>query len=237
MGRKRRGAGNSRKGPTRSHHGTQPSGILSITRRGYGFVETPEGEYYISPRHLRGAMHGDRVAVSPNRGGQGSRRSGRISHVIDRAQDTVIGTYERDGGLGIIVPYDPRIGFDFFCEAASCPEARDGDVVRAHIVTYPSRHTSAVAQVVQVIGRADDDDVIEKVLIGRNGIETEFSTAALDEAASCTLDVDAALAETDIVGHEIIQYVNRLSDYLFVLAKKINFNAAQQEIIWQKPCR
>lgn len=160
-------------------------------------METPEGEYYISPRHLRGAMHGDRVAVSPNRGGQGSRRSGRISHVIDRAQDTVIGTYERDGGLGIIVPYDPRIGFDFFCEAASCPEARDGDVVRAHIVTYPSRHTSAVAQVVQVIGRADDDDVIEKVLIGRNGIETEFSTAALDEAASCTLDVDAALAETD----------------------------------------
>jgi cob(I)alamin adenosyltransferase len=47
----------------------------------------------------------------------------------------------------------------------------------------------------------------------------------------------AALAETDIVGHEIIQYVNRLSDYLFVLAKKINFNAAQQEILWQKPCR
>ena len=30
----------------------------------------------------------------------------------------------------------------------------------------------------------------------------------------------AALAETEIVGQEIMQYVNRLSDYLFVLAKK-----------------
>ena len=47
----------------------------------------------------------------------------------------------------------------------------------------------------------------------------------------------AALAETDIVGTDIIQYVNRLSDYLFILAKKINFNAGQQEIIWEKPCR
>jgi cob(I)alamin adenosyltransferase len=47
----------------------------------------------------------------------------------------------------------------------------------------------------------------------------------------------AALAETEIVGQEIMQYVNRLSDYLFVLAKKINFNAGEQEIIWQKPCR
>ena len=46
-----------------------------------------------------------------------------------------------------------------------------------------------------------------------------------------------ALAEDAVVGDDIIKYVNRLSDYLFVLAKKINFNAGQQEIIWQKPCR
>ena len=46
-----------------------------------------------------------------------------------------------------------------------------------------------------------------------------------------------ALAEVAEVGTDIIKYVNRLSDYLFVLAKKINFNAHQQEIIWQKPCR
>ena len=46
-----------------------------------------------------------------------------------------------------------------------------------------------------------------------------------------------ALAETDVVGPEIVQFVNRLSDYLFILAKKINFNAKKDEIIWQKPCR
>ena len=45
------------------------------------------------------------------------------------------------------------------------------------------------------------------------------------------------LADVAVVGSEIIQYVNRLSDYLFDLAKKIDFNAGQQEIIWQKPCR
>ena len=44
------------------------------------------------------------------------------------------------------------------------------------------------------------------------------------------------LAETATVGPEIVQYVNRLSDYLFVLAKKINFNAGQSEIIWQNTC-
>ncbi|MBQ9357262.1 MAG: cob(I)yrinic acid a,c-diamide adenosyltransferase [Prevotella sp.] len=44
------------------------------------------------------------------------------------------------------------------------------------------------------------------------------------------------LASEATVGKDIIQYVNRLSDYLFILAKIINFNAGQPEIIWQKPC-
>ena len=47
----------------------------------------------------------------------------------------------------------------------------------------------------------------------------------------------AALAEIATVGDEIQQYVNRLSDYLFVLAKIINFNSGQSEIIWQNTCK
>jgi len=42
-----------------------------------------------------------------------------------------------------------------------------------------------------------------------------------------------ALSEEAKISPEILQYVNRLSDYLFVLAKKINFNANQSEIVWQ----
>ncbi|MCR5679730.1 MAG: cob(I)yrinic acid a,c-diamide adenosyltransferase [Prevotella sp.] len=45
------------------------------------------------------------------------------------------------------------------------------------------------------------------------------------------------LAESAQVGPEIIQYVNRLSDYLFILAKIINFNTGQPEITWQNACR
>ena len=36
---------------------------------------------------------------------------------------------------------------------------------------------------------------------------------------------------------QIAQYVNRLSDYLFVLAKIINFNNGVSEILWQNACR
>ncbi len=42
-----------------------------------------------------------------------------------------------------------------------------------------------------------------------------------------------ALSEEAKISPEVQQYINRLSDYLFVLAKKINFIAGKQEIIWQ----
>ncbi len=46
-----------------------------------------------------------------------------------------------------------------------------------------------------------------------------------------------ALSEEAIVSPEVQQFVNRLSDYLFVLAKKINFLAGKEEKIWQNACK
>ena len=46
-----------------------------------------------------------------------------------------------------------------------------------------------------------------------------------------------ALSEEATVSPEVQQYVNRLSDYLFVLAKKLNFIAGKSEKTWQNVCK
>ena len=46
-----------------------------------------------------------------------------------------------------------------------------------------------------------------------------------------------ALSDVAKVNDEIVQYVNRLSDYLFVLAKIINFNTGVKEILWENACK
>lgn len=46
-----------------------------------------------------------------------------------------------------------------------------------------------------------------------------------------------ALSRSSEVSIEIKSYMNRLSDYLFALAKKINFNAGHGEILWQNACK
>lgn len=46
-----------------------------------------------------------------------------------------------------------------------------------------------------------------------------------------------ALAEQVEVSSELMIYVNRLSDYLFVLSRKINLDEKKNEIFWNNSCR
>lgn len=45
------------------------------------------------------------------------------------------------------------------------------------------------------------------------------------------------LAETTALDPEVLQYLNRLSDYLFVLARKLNFIDGVREKIWKNTCK
>lgn len=46
-----------------------------------------------------------------------------------------------------------------------------------------------------------------------------------------------ALSETAEISDAALRYVNRLSDYLFVLAKKLNFMAGMKEKTWRNSCK
>lgn len=45
-----------------------------------------------------------------------------------------------------------------------------------------------------------------------------------------------ALADTAPVDPTLLRYINRLSDYLFILSRAINIFNSQPEIFWQKTC-
>lgn len=44
------------------------------------------------------------------------------------------------------------------------------------------------------------------------------------------------LAEQVEIPSELLAYVNRLSDYLFVLSRKINYDEKKDEIFWNNSC-
>src|ERR1700674_2678407 len=109
-------------------------GRLQTHPAGYGFV-TPErpiesgGDIYIAGTHLNEAMHRDRVVVRIERIKDGGRAEGRVIRILERANESIVGRYDRDdlsraesrdparagsraGGMGYVVPFDRRVLMD-----------------------------------------------------------------------------------------------------------------------------
>ena len=104
---------------------------------------------------------------------------------------------------------------------------------------YPSAHLAEgeIASLEQKI------DSLMKQLPERQGFVLPGGVPAACQAHICRTVCRraerciATLAEEAQIAPEMQQYVNRLSDYLFVLAKIINFNEGKSEIVWQNVCK
>src|SRR5262249_23960762 len=110
-------------------------GRLQTHRAGYGFV-TPErplatgGDIYISGPLLNQAMHGDRVVVRIERIKEGGRAEGRIIRILERANEWIVGRYDRgDDGMGYVAPFDRRVLMDIVIPAGQEGGADPGQMV------------------------------------------------------------------------------------------------------------
>ena len=90
------------------------TGTLSVTRAGDGFVR-PDGrgeDLFIPAQRLATAMDGDRVAARVERRPRGRSREGTVIRILDRARDTVVGTFHRGKRFSYVAPLDVRLTKD-----------------------------------------------------------------------------------------------------------------------------
>lgn len=201
MGRKRPHHGSRR-------HGNHPAalrprklltGVLHVTSPGRASVETPEGSFVVARSGIREGMDGDEVQVSlvaPH--GGGPDRLAYVQAVLERATSSFVGTYSRLDPLGAVVPLDARIRRDFFVvpedDSAERLGVAPGDVVVARILEYPARRSAGVVTLERRLGSAEELDLGVESVIASFGLRTQFSEAALAEAAGVGVDVEGALA-------------------------------------------
>jgi ribonuclease R len=179
---------------TKARRGGFIVGRITMTRRGYGFVEAPEGDYFIAARDIAGAMHGDTVAIRPDthRGREG--RAGVVTRIIERANTTVVGRFDKHGAIAIVTPADRRIQHDVFIAPNAMGEAATGDIVVARLTGYPSRNHSAQGYIEEIIGREGDPGIEIEITIREHGLRTEFPAAVAEEASHLKIDVAEALS-------------------------------------------
>ena len=176
------------------------TGTLSAHPDGYGFViPDTEGEtdIYINPRSMTNAMDGDRVTVQILAIKANGRREGVITQILERAHRQVVGRFERgraaSGGFGFVIPQDHKIHHDVYIAPQQALDARDGDLVVAELVTYPTPQRNPTGKITRVLGVAGDPGIDTGMIIEEFSLPRAFPEECLIAAQDLPQRVDASM--------------------------------------------
>src|SRR6202162_4422437 len=193
-------------------------GRLVLHHDGYGFVvpATPvpqlDGDLFIPPSAINGAMHGDQVIakMKPAYGVTGARRAeGTIVRILGRAHATIVGLFRYSSSGNVVLPYDIRIqseieippgdeltpelreklGLPSADHQASRPKRLpvltelDGAVVNVELTRYARGGAPPTGRVVEILGRPGDLGVDIEIIIRKHHLPHTFSPEVLQEPA------------------------------------------------------
>lgn len=168
-------------------------GRVAVHRKGYGFVVPEEGEasdVFIPARFLRDVMDGDRVAVHVQRTSRGGFE-GRIVRILERAHQTIVGTFRPGSGHGMVLPQDPALSQPILLSSPPPPDLKPGYLVVASIEHYPQAQQYPRGRVAEVLGDPADPRVEILAIAHKYDLPREFSPAVQKEVRSIAPDVSA----------------------------------------------
>ena len=145
----------------------QLRGMFQANARGFGFV-TVEGEsedIFISEDDMNGAMQGDEVEVVITKAPEGKRREGKITKIVQRGTQRIVGYYQSRKNFGFVVPDNERFLQDIFVPAERSKGAVTGHKVVVELTSYGENGKKPEGKIVE---QKPDSPTLTYNTIGRH---------------------------------------------------------------------
>lgn len=190
--------GLSKKGKYGRAENTALVGKFMSTQKGFGFVsvEGEEDDIYIAGKDTGGALNNDTVQfVVTSERKEGRSREGKILKVLERGTLDIVGTYERSGGYGFVVPDDKHFARDIFVLGGKDGGAVDGHKVLVHIDDFGDDKHNPEGRVISIIGHKNDPGTDILSVVYAYGIPTEFPEEVMEQVRVIPDSVSASDTE------------------------------------------
>ncbi len=156
-------------------------GTVSGHRDGHGFVQRDDGEadIYLPPNEMRAVLHKDRVKARIVRHDRKNRPEGRVTEILERSSNPIIGRLLHESGVWLVAPEDKRYGQDILIPKNATGTAKAGQVVVVQLTEPPALFGQPVGRVKEVLGEIDDPGMEIEIAVRKYGVPHEFSDAAI----------------------------------------------------------
>lgn len=159
-------------------------GVFSGNARGFGFVaiEGQEEDVFIPADRTRGALHGDRVQIVIDSEGRGGRPEGTVVRILEHANETLVGTYEKGKGYGFVIPDNQRISKDIFIPQGCSQGAVSGHKVMVKIRDFGEKKGKKPEGVItEILGHIHDPGVDILSIVRAYNLPEDFPGAVKNQ--------------------------------------------------------
>ena len=168
---------------------------------GFGFVKPAEGEgsdLFLGDREMHKVFHGDIVIASVIGVDRKGRREGMVVEVIEHRNQTLLGRLHFESDLAWVQPNNNKIAQDVFVPQDGLMDAKEGQIVKVEVIHQPSKRSSAIGKVVEVVGDYLAPGMEIDAAIHTHDIPTEWS----DEVLAQTAAIADEVTEADMAGRK-----------------------------------
>lgn len=145
--------------------------------KGFGFVLCEPSDLFIPIHAQQGALHGDKVLAKVIR--NGNKREGEIVKILERANQTVIGTFEASRNHGFLIPDDKRISKDIYVPKSAWLTAENGQKVIVKITHFSDSDRNPEGEIIEVLGNSGEHETVIRSSLRRFGISDTFPEEVL----------------------------------------------------------
>ena len=160
-------------------HGVEMTGIFQRKSNGKNsFIPDGGGDpIFIAERNSAHAMAGDRVKIAFYAKRRGRSAEGEVIEILERANDTFVGTLEVTKSYAFLVTENRTLANDIFIPKEKLKGGKSGDKAVVKVIEWPDKAKNPIGQVIDILGRAGDNTTEMHAILAEYGLPYSYPTA------------------------------------------------------------
>jgi ribonuclease R len=181
-------------------HGVEMTGTFQRKSNGKNsFLPDGGGDaIFIAERNSAHAMNNDKVRISFYAKRRGREAEGEVIEILERANDTFVGTLEVAKSYAFLVTENRTLANDIFIPKEKLKGGKTGDKAVVKVVEWPDKAKNPIGQVIDVLGKAGDNTTEMHAILAEFGLPYVYPSA-VESAAD---KIPAEISENEIAKRE-----------------------------------
>lgn len=169
-------------------------GTFTGNAKGFGFVtiEGQEQDIFIPADKTGDALHGDKVQIVASSARTGRRAEGAVIRVLERANETLVGYYQKSKNFGFVIPDNQKISADIFIPQGKDMGAVNGHKVVVRLTDYGGERRNPEGVITEIIGHVNDPGTDILSIAKANGLPEEYPPEVMQQVSRIPDEITGA---------------------------------------------